>query len=150
MKRGDTSLLPPDGVCEYCGTDEPGGRAAFQRWSRVQVRINDECNIIRSFVCCRSCYVPTLPSHKATAQINCNGDLSIVKPNGKELSRSPKKSTRHSVGYKRDTIYFGPLERNAVMKHYWQHQAHTKRKVVEVLPPDDPVVFSTEHGLEEI
>jgi hypothetical protein len=142
MKRGDTKLLSPNGVCDYCGTDEPGGGHAYQRWSTVRVKKytniynnNDVC----TFVCCRFCYVRTLPSHKGTVNVSPDGNqLIIFKANGKQLERCRKvKVFRLCVGYLVEKQNFSPHMRDHAMKRYWDSKSvHRKRQVVgvQVLP----------------
>ena len=141
MKRGDTQLSPPEGVCEYCGTDTPGGSLSYQRWSRVQIRVVDQCNIIRSFVCCRSCYTVSLPSHNGSAKLDEDGELVIIRGSGKPLSRTPKNTVSYCcIGYKDEKIHFAARDSNVVMKQYWQ-AGHKKRKVAELSPPPAAVAY---------
>lgn len=142
MKRGDTAILPPDGVCEYCGTDEPGGTHAFQRWSRVQLRVTNECNIMRSFILCRKCYVATLPSQQGTVEMGIDGQLIILTKKGNPVSRKPGRAKKLCIVHENKKVRFTPDNRNAVMSLYWESRKERKvaeRKVAEILPPNDAI-----------
>jgi hypothetical protein len=128
MKRGDTKLLPPDGVCQYCATDEPGGGHAYQRWSPVCVMLRS--GEIWKFVCCRYCYTRTTPSYKGRTEIGSGGELLIFNRNGKPLLRFRHiKMTRFSIGYSRsEKMHFTESSRDRVLRHYWDDVKSNKRR----------------------
>lgn len=128
MKRGDTKLVPPNGVCQYCATDEPGGGHAYQRWSPVCVVIRK--GEIRKFVCCRYCYARTIPSYEGHTEVGSEGELLIYKRNGKPLPRCRQiKITRFCIGIRNDKVHFTASSRDRVLKRYWDGvKANKNRK----------------------
>ena len=141
IKRGDTKLVPPNGVCERCGTDLPGGpRHAYQRWSRVKVKVLGETNTIRHFVCCRTCYTQTLPSQGGRTALSKNGALLIYKRSGelRPICRQVK-VTRFCVGYTSAKVSFNPRSRRAAMDRYWADAKVSKKRSRHPVELDTPI-----------
>jgi len=146
IKRGDTKLVPPNGVCEHCGTDVPGGlRHSYQRWSRVKVKVVG--NLIRHFVCCRTCYVPSLPSQGGRTAISKDGTLQIYNKYMKLLPACRQvKVTRFCVGYKNEKVRFNPHSRKAAMDRYWTAVKTSKKRKRQPVELEAPVEFPKPRG----
>lgn len=120
-KRGDTPVVPADGQCAYCNAEEAGGSQRYQRWSNVIV--GD-----RVFVCCRACYLSTVPAHKGSVAVGPDGKLQIFCHSGKPRSRDQKKAKEHCVGYKEHKIYFSPSEHDDALTDWHQSKQAKKQK----------------------
>lgn len=120
-KRGDTPVVPVNGKCAYCNAEEAGGSQRYQRWSNVIV--GD-----RVFVCCRACYLSTVPAHKGSVAVGPDGKLQIFCHSGKPRSREQKRAKEHCVGYKENKIYFSPSDHDDALSDWHQSKQAKKQK----------------------